>query len=109
MRRLTLLIILSILLLWVRSGEASPFLVCDPQAGVLEYQVEIRDGVTVVMGGIQPAEADTTCRFDLEGIPNGVYNAFMKAGNLWGWSDWSQPYGFVVERCGQPTGILIVR
>lgn len=87
---------------------AAPFLVCDPQAGVLEYNVVIEENGVTVMGGIVPAEVDTTVRFDLEGIPNGVYNAKLKAGNLWGWSDWSLPFGFMVERCNQPTGTLIV-
>ena len=87
---------------------ASPFLVCDPQAGVVEYDVNIEENGIPVMGGTVLAEADTTLRFDLEGIPNGVYNARVRAFNLWGGSDWSLPFGFVVERCNQPVGVVIV-
>ena len=106
MRKLILVVVCFLLLVGVT--WAGPFLVCDPQTGVLDYEVTIEQNGIPVVGGRVPAEADTTLRFDLEGIPNGTYVAKVKAGNLWGWSDWSLPFGFVVERCNPPTGVLII-
>ena len=89
-------------------SHASPFLVCDPQAGVVSYEVEIRDNGNVAMVGIVAAEPDTTLRYDLAGITNGVYTAYVKAGNLWGWSD-ASTFGFIVEICSPPANLRIIK
>jgi len=102
-----ILLAIGIILIFAGISHASPFLVCDPQPGVTDYEVVIEEDGIPIMGGIVPSELDTTVRFDLEGIPNGVYNAKLKAGNLWGWSDWSLPFGFVVERCNQPQNVRL--
>ena len=85
---------------------AQPYLVCDPQEAVETYEVDINGVITTL-------EADPTGEFgfkmDLADIQNGIYNAKARAGNIWGWSEWSVPFGFVVQRCGPPQNIRLSR
>ena len=58
----------------------APWLVCDPQAGVEQYGLEING----VEGAAFAAEADGSIRYDLAGLVEDSYTVRAKAGNIWG-------------------------
>lgn len=66
---------------------AAPFLVCDPNPGATKIILEIN---TVEIPEF-PAETDGSLRHDLAGLAEGPFTIRAKAGNVWGWSDWSLP------------------
>jgi len=93
------LIVLFILLFAV-TANAGPFLVCDPQDGVTQYEL-IFNGNSVFVD----AEPDGSVRYDLEGLAEDSYSLVGKAGNEWGWSAPSDPpYLFTKDIPGLPTG-----
>jgi len=95
-------------MMWLMTAfvcHAGPFLVCDPQAGVEKYELEI-DGT--VMASDIPAEADGSVRYDMTGTANGSYNLRLRCSNLWGMSEWSQPLAIVVQVCGEPQTLRLV-
>ena len=84
------LILILMLVLFPVFCFAAPFLVCDPQAGVNKYILEIN---TVEMPELA-AEPDGSIRYDLAGIAEGDFIVRLKAGNIWGWSQYSDPLDF---------------
>jgi hypothetical protein len=77
---------------------AAPFLVCDDAdiTNVDSYVVEI-DGVEHT--------APYPLKFDLDGITDGQHVVRAKAVNdLWGVSDWSDPFEFASGAALTPTG-----
>ena len=103
-------LIFTLICFLVLTGTACsrPFLICDPLPGVLEYEVLIEGSDGIWKNEIVLAEADTTLRFDLVGIPYGTYNAKIKNRTHWGWADWSTSLGFIVEICSPSTGLTII-
>lgn len=85
----TLVIVLAVLIPVICS--ASPWLICDPQAGVTSYQF-----TDDAFFATKTAEADGSLRYDLAGIPSGTHNIQVRAANLWGVSDPS-PFEFSVS------------
>ena len=81
---------------------AGPFLVCDPQEGVTEYELDI-DGT--VLTGI-PAEVDGSIRYAMDAWLNtGSHNLIGRCKNIWGWSEWNaDPFGFNADSPGVPSG-----
>lgn len=85
------LLFISLLLfaLFPVTAFASPFLVCDPQAEITQYELEINGTVT---SGIV-AEADGSIRHDLAGFEPGAYTFRARCADVSGWwSDWSIPF-----------------
>ena len=68
---------------------ASPFLVCDPQAGVETYEVYM-DGV--LLASDIAAQPDGSLRYDLVDVTPGQYNFTARACDVWRCSDPSNPY-----------------
>jgi len=66
---------------------ASPFLICDPNPGAEKVILEI-NGVEIPEF---PAEVDGSLRYDLVGLAEGAFTIRAKAGNVWGWTEWSDP------------------
>jgi len=60
-------------------AQAKPLIVCDPQEGVIGYEIT---GVPGVPGTIA-AQTDGSIRYDLAGIPAGTYNVSVKPCNIW--------------------------
>jgi len=81
----------------------NPFLVCDPQAGVTEYVVETNGAESAAF----TAEPDGSMKYDLAGLPQGSYTVRAKAGNIWGWSGYSDPFDFNKAVPGTPTGLRV--
>jgi hypothetical protein len=105
-----LVIIASFLLIFVSSAWAGPYLVCDPQAGVQKYDVEINGDIQFPEADGHtnfPAEVDGAVKYDLQGLENGTHNIRLRCANLWGWSDWSEILTAVVQVCGTPQNLRI--
>ncbi len=83
---------------------ASPFLVCDPQGGIIGYDVEING--TIVATNVVP-EANGSIRYDLAGQTPGPYTFRLKAMGEGDYpSDWSLP--FDATKPGNPGNARIV-
>jgi hypothetical protein len=67
------------------------FLVCDPQAGVTHYDIEV-DGILVE--SMWPAEADGSVAWNVDHLGGGQMHQFrLKAYDTSGWgSDYSSPF-----------------
>jgi len=80
---------------------SGPYLVCDPQAGVVEYELDI-DGT--LLTGI-PAEADGSIRYPMDAWLNtGMHDLVGRCKNVWGWSEWNaDPFVFSSDAPGSPT------
>ena len=78
----------------------SPFLVCDPQAGITHYHVVgLGDNATV------SAQADGSIRMDLGKIAPGSYSIEVRAcREPWGCSD-PAPFEFTKPLLSAPAGI----
>lgn len=97
-------LVLAIALVFMASMAFGASLVCDPQAGVTYYDVEV-DGVVIPD---VPAEGDTTLLFGVDYLPAGQHNfrarAYFEQG---GWSsDWSDPYD--ATKPGSPGNVRVV-
>lgn len=82
--------------------SASPFIVCDPQAGVTEYRVTGAEWVPTA--GI-PAEADGSIKMDVSMAPVGQSSLYVQACNVdevWG-VQCSISSPFVFTRPGLPS------
>lgn len=69
-------------------AEAAPFLVCDPQAGVQTYKIEvpIQHDLTGHFERVLPAEADGSLKWDLQEWPykdGRTYDCKASAGGNW--------------------------
>lgn len=82
---------------------ASPYLVCDPQAGV-EYYTITGDPFFV---SPKTAEADGSIRYDLAGIPTGAHTIAVAACNVWGCSS-ATSFSFTKAAAGAPVRIRII-
>ena len=106
MKHLKVLIFLvfAITFLLPAMSRAAPFLVCDPQSGITEYIIDINGTELSVFS----AESDGSMRYDLQGLAERSYTVKAKAGNLWGWSAYSDPFVFNVSIPLKPSNVKIV-
>ena len=93
---------------FVSTSFASPFLVCDPYDPVHEvdlFQVELNGQI---VADVQPdGTGQYGFKYDLSGLADGSYTARARAHNLWGWSDFSLPFDFVKSVPPAPAVIRI--
>lgn len=75
----TLLVIAFMLL--SSAAFAAPFLVCDPQSGVVGYEIT---GLATPVNFV--AQPDGSLKYDLSGVASGTYNLTVAACNMWGCS-----------------------
>ena len=81
--------------------QAQPFLVCDPQPNVREYELDI-DGTIIT--GIQ-AELDYSLKYPMDAWMGGTHNVIGRAKNIWGWGPWNtDPFTFNADAPGAPSG-----
>lgn len=83
-----LFILVFVLVFSVSTVLAAPFLVCDPNPEATKIILEIN----AVEIPEFPTETDGSLRYDLAGLAEGDFTIRAKAGNIWGWSDWSVPF-----------------
>lgn len=80
--------------------QAAPFLVCDPNPGADFYVLEV--------DGVEQAEADCLAdgsfKHDMAAWAGGNHTVRAKAGNVWGWSAYSDPFDFNADAPGSPSG-----
>ena len=83
----------------------SPFLVCDPQAGVTYYTIT---GDPFFVGNI-PAQSDGSIKKDLAGIPTGTHTIQAVAcSEFWGCSS-PAPFTFSSQSPVSPGAIRIMK
>ena len=71
-------ILLTVLMvLFASTAFAAPFLVCDPQEGVIGYTLTGLTDDTIA------AQADGSLKYDLASLPNGTYEVTVAACNIW--------------------------
>lgn len=88
------------ILMFAAPAMAAPFLVCDPQAGVIGYTLTGLTEVTVA------AQTDGSLRYDLANVANGTYNIQVAACNEWGCSA-NVPFVFTKQVPAAPAGVRI--
>ena len=89
-------------LITIMSILLAVFLVCDPQVGIVSYDVEV-DGV--VVSNI-PAESDGSILYNVDHLPVGLHSFKIQAIGQGGWpSDWSLPLD--VTKPNLPGGVKI--
>ena len=98
-----LLLILSILLL-SGASYAAPFLVCDPQAGVVGYEITGLNPETVTF----VAQPDGSLKYDLSSVNSGTYTLTVAACNMWGCSAATAADPFTKAVPSAPAGLRIV-
>ena len=97
-----LLMVLAVLL-FATSAYAAPFLVCDPQSGVVGYEITgLGDKITFI------AQQDGSLRYDLASIQSGTYNLTVAACNMWGCSAATAADPFTKAVPSAPAGLRIV-
>ena len=94
---------ITILLLTIISSiaVANPFLICDPQEGVIAYEISgLPDWYVTRI----PAENDGSIKLDLATLPidNTTYELQVRACNVWGCSD-PAPFSFTTSTPPVPT------
>lgn len=97
-------LLLTIILLAAATGAAAaPYLVCDPQAGVVHYEVMFNDNVYEA-----PAEEDGSIKWELEDVLVGEHTVRLRAANIYGdWSTWSDPFVFRRDTVTPPSGMRL--
>ena len=94
--------IVILVMLFATAAYAGPYLVCDPQSGVLTYDV-YADGTLIVAD--HPAEPDGSLRYELTApMPSVTFSAIAK--NVWGASEMSDPYTSP-SLAGQPSNLRL--
>lgn len=101
-----ILMILIICLLFPLSAFAGPYLVCDSQVNVTKYEIDL-DGTVYSPVPEDLGDDMVRVKFDLEGIVVGSHDLQVRAGNMWGWSDWTPPFSFAKELPLLPTGLSL--
>ena len=85
-----------------------PYLTADDQQNVTKYEIDV-DGQVTQSPARQGATPDMVhLWFDLTGVSLGSHVAKVRAGNLWGWSDWTPDFLFEKVLPGVPSGIGLV-
>ena len=95
-----LLLVMAFMLL-ASTSFAAPFLVCDPQAGVVGYEITgLGEPVTFV------AQPDGSLKYDLASVNSGTYALTVAACNVWGCSS-TAPFQFSKQVPAAPVGLRI--
>ncbi len=95
-----LALIAGILFLTVGVAYADPWLVSDPNSGADKYILEV-DGTEIAEA---ICESDGSLRHDMAAYAGGDHTVRAKAGNIWGWSIYSDPFNFNADSPGVPFG-----
>ena len=96
------LILIAAILFLAAPAFSAPFLVCDPQAGVVGYEITglVGEPISFV------AQADGSLKYDLAAIQNGTYTLTVAACNVWGCSS-TVPFVFNKAIPAAPAGLRI--
>lgn len=98
---LTAAVLAAFTLLVVAKSNAAPFLVCDPQAGVVGYEITgLGEPVSFV------AQPDGSLKYDLSSVNSGTYTLTVAACNVWGCSS-TVPFVFTKVIPTAPVGLKL--
>lgn len=89
-----------IMILFASTAIASPYLVCDPQAGVETYLISEAGQPDMAAA----AQTDGSIKYDLASVADGTHTWSVKACNIWGCSGPS-PFSFT-KSLPAPAGSL---
>ena len=96
-----LFLVLAIVLM-ASASWAAPFLVCDPQEGVIGYTLTGLTDDTIA------AQADGSLKYDLASLPNGTYEVTVAACNIWRCGEPADPFPIKKQLPVAPAGLRIV-
>ena len=96
-----LLLVMAFMLL-ASTSFAAPFLVTDPQSGVVGYEIT---GLATPVNFV--AQPDGSLKYDLASVNSGTYTLTVAACNMWGCSS-TAPFGFSKQIPSAPAGLRIV-
>lgn len=96
-----LILILAVIFL-ATPAFGAPFLVTDPQSGVVGYEIT---GLAAPVSFV--AQPDGSLKYDLSAVPNGTYTLTVAACNMWGCSS-TAPFSFSKQVPSAPAGLRIV-
>lgn len=105
----TLLVAVILVLMAVTTAWAAPFCACTKGAGGTPDAYNIEGlGTFMSIATDIPAQSDGNFRLDLANLPQGSYTIRARAKNLWGVSEWSDPFQFTaVPPPIKPTGLRL--
>ena len=86
--------------MFVGMAYADPWLISDPNPGATVYILEM-DGVELPQ---EACESDGSIRVDMAPYVGGDHTLRAKAGNIWGYSAYSDPFDFNADIPGVPSG-----
>ena len=96
------LMIMAFMLL-ASTSFAAPFLVCDPQSGVVGYEITgLGEPVSYI------AQPDGSLKYDLSSVNSGTYTLTVAACNMWGCSAATAADPFTKAVPSAPAGLRIV-
>ena len=95
---------IALLLLIPSIAFSAPFLVCDPQEGVVGYEITGLNPETVNF----IAQPDGSLKYDLASLPNGSYSGSVAACNMWGCGPATTIAPFVKAVPAAPAGVRLV-
>lgn len=84
------------------SAQAAPFLVCNPQEGVVGYEI-----TGIETPGAIAAQTDGSLKYDLAAVPSGSYTLTVAACNVWGCSS-TAPFVFTKQVPSAPAGLRLL-
>ena len=94
-----------ILVAWGSAQAAGPYLVCDPNPGVIGYEV-----IGITTPGMLAAQADGSIRYDLGplGLTDGTRTIKLIAYGVEGWPSAETPFVFTKSSPLAPAGVRII-
>lgn len=82
---------------------AAPFIVCDPQEGVVGYEIKGLSPETINF----VAQPDGSLKYDAAQLANGSYSMTIAACNMWGCGSATSPFVFAKGVPGIPVGVRL--
>jgi hypothetical protein len=96
------LILIAAILLLSTTAYAAPFLVTDPQSGVVGYEITgLGEPVSYI------AQPDGSLKYDLASVDSGTYTLTVAACNMWGCSS-TAPFVFTKQLPSAPVGLRLL-
>ena len=105
----TMLVAVILVLMAATMTNAAPFCACTKGAGSTPESYNIEGlGTFMPVATDIPAQSDGNFRLDLANLPQGIYTIRARSKNLWGVSEWSDPFQFTaVLPPIKPTGLKL--
>ena len=97
-------LLIAAIVLMASPAWPAPFLVCDPQAGVVGYEITGLNPETVTF----VAQPDGSLKYDLSSVNSGTYTLTVAACNMWGCSAATAADPFTKAVPSAPAGLRIV-